>query len=106
MENVEILVDKIATFFEKEENWRALKDCWLENDRSDDLRKLLRKAIEEDKIYKIVEQECSGCGKHFHLKYCSDGNYEYIDEVCDCLATFHPVDGEPSFSEWMEHIKE
>lgn len=59
-----------------------------------------------EKIYKIVEQECSGCGKHFHLKYCSDGNYEYIDEVCDCLATFHPVDGEPSFGEWMNHIKE
>ena len=65
------------------------------------------KALEEKYgTYKIVEQECGGCGKHFHLKYCSDGNYEYIDEVCDCLATFHPVDGEPSFSEWMEHIKE
>ena len=39
------LVDKIASFFETEENWRALKECWLENDRSDDLRKLLRKAL-------------------------------------------------------------
>ena len=62
--------------------------------------------IKAKKIYKTVEQECSGCGKHFYLKYCSDGNYEYIGEVCDCLATFHPVDGEPSFAEWMEHIKE
>lgn len=62
--------------------------------------------IKENKIYKTVEQECSGCGKHFYLKYCSDGNYEYIGEVCDCLATFHPVDGEPSFGEWIKQIKE
>ena len=41
------LVDKIANFFEKEENWRALKNCWLENDRSEDLRSLLYKAIKE-----------------------------------------------------------
>ena len=39
------LVDKIASFFEEEENWKALKNCWLENDRSDDLRKLLYKAL-------------------------------------------------------------
>lgn len=59
-----------------------------------------------DKIYKTVEQECHGCGKHFYLEYCSDGTYEYVGEVCDCLATFHPVDGELSFAEWMEHIKD
>ena len=41
------LVDKIASFFEREENWRALKNCWLENDRSNDLRNLLRKALKE-----------------------------------------------------------
>ena len=41
------LVNKIASFFEKEENWKKLKNCWLENDRSDDLRKLLHKAIRE-----------------------------------------------------------
>lgn len=39
------LIDKIASFFEREENWKALKVCWLENDRSDDLRKLLHKAL-------------------------------------------------------------
>ena len=39
------VVDKIATFFEKEEHWSALKRCWIENDRSDDLRKLLMEAI-------------------------------------------------------------
>ena len=47
MEDIEIIVDKIATFFEEERNWRALKNCWLENDRSDDLRRLLYKAIKE-----------------------------------------------------------
>ena len=85
--------------------WKSCsEDCPVFGKYFDDLAKII---IERDtKIYKIVEQECSGCGKHFHLKYCSDGNYEYIDEVCDCLATFHPVDGEPSFAEWIEHIKE
>lgn len=39
------LIDKIASFFEREENWVALKNCWLENDRSDDLRKLLYKTL-------------------------------------------------------------
>lgn len=47
METNEELVDKIANFFEKEDNWPALKNCWLENGRSDDLRKLLHKAIKE-----------------------------------------------------------
>lgn len=47
METNEELVDKIANFFEKEDNWSALKNCWLENGRSDDLRKLLHKAIKE-----------------------------------------------------------
>ena len=39
------LVDDIARFFEKEENWKALKECWLENGKSDDLRILLHKAL-------------------------------------------------------------
>lgn len=45
-ENYE-LVDKIASFFEREENWDALKRCWLENGRSDDLRRLLTKALKD-----------------------------------------------------------
>lgn len=45
METNEELVDKIASFFEKEDNWHALKNCWLENGRSDDLRSLLREAM-------------------------------------------------------------
>lgn len=68
-------------------------------------RELWKKARNTDKTYTTVEQECDGCGKHFYLKYCSDGTYEYIGEVCDCLASFHPVNGEPSISEWIEQIK-
>lgn len=46
METNEELVDKIASFFEKEDNWRALmRNCWLENGRSDNLRSLLREAM-------------------------------------------------------------
>ena len=41
------LVDKIASFFEMEENWKELKNCWLEDGRSDDFRKLLYRAINE-----------------------------------------------------------
>ena len=58
-----------------------------------------------DKIYKTVEQVCEGCGNHFYLKYCSDGTYEYVGEICDCTSTFHPVEGEPSPSEWIETLK-
>lgn len=39
------LVDKIASFFEKEENWKQLKTCWLEDDHSGDLRKMLFEAL-------------------------------------------------------------
>ena len=45
--NIDIVVDKIAGYFEKETNWLALRSCWLNNDRSEDLRKLLKKALEE-----------------------------------------------------------
>ena len=48
MENADKLVDKIASFFEQEENWQALKECWWIDGRSDDLRKLLKKAIMEE----------------------------------------------------------
>ena len=41
------LVDKIASFFERDENWGALKGCWLVNGRSNDFRKLLHAALKE-----------------------------------------------------------
>ena len=41
------LVDKIASFFEEDDNWTALKQCRLEDGRSNDLRILLHKALKE-----------------------------------------------------------
>ena len=41
------LVDKIASFFEREENWSVLKGCWLENGKSNCFRKLLHEALKE-----------------------------------------------------------
>lgn len=58
-----------------------------------------------DKKYKVVEQVCEVCGKHFYLRYCSDGSYEYIGDTCDCEEFFRPIDGEPSISEWLEKLK-
>ena len=42
----EEIIDQIASYCEK--NWSKLKDCWLENGYSFDLRRLLRKALEEE----------------------------------------------------------
>lgn len=39
------LVNKIASFFEVEENWRALHNCWLEDGKSYGLRGLLYRAV-------------------------------------------------------------
>ena len=58
-----------------------------------------------DMVYRIAEQECHGCGKHFYLKYYSDGTYEYIGEICDCDIGFSPVEGELSISEWLEYLE-
>jgi hypothetical protein len=42
------LVDKIARFFEKDDNWKYLKrDCWLMNGYSTELRRMLYEAIKE-----------------------------------------------------------
>lgn len=41
------LVDKIASFFETEENWIELKLACKINDRSEALRNLLREALKE-----------------------------------------------------------
>lgn len=42
-ENNEELIDKIANHLEK--NWGRLKECWLSNGISDDLRNLLKEAL-------------------------------------------------------------
>lgn len=44
----EEIIDQIASFFERPSNWHLLKNAWLENGYSIDLRKLLRKALEEE----------------------------------------------------------
>ena len=42
------LVDKIASYLEREENWARLKHrCWLIGDRSDELRELLHEALKD-----------------------------------------------------------
>lgn len=47
MEDIEMLVDKIASFLEQEENWTSLKSAWMLNGRSETLRNLLQKALNE-----------------------------------------------------------
>lgn len=44
-ENNEELVNKIANYFEKDDNWRKLKECWMYNGRSEDFRRLLKEAL-------------------------------------------------------------
>lgn len=44
----EEIIDQIASFFEQPSNWYLLRNAWLENGYSLDLRRLLRKALEEE----------------------------------------------------------
>ena len=42
----EELIDKIATYFEKDENWDYLKrDVWIIGGRSGELRRMLRESL-------------------------------------------------------------
>ena len=79
-------------------------DICLTNDKTGWIFPMKRKDSIMKKTYKVVEQECENCGKHFHLRYCSDGNYEYIDESCECESGFHPVEDEQSISEWIDTL--
>ena len=54
--------------------------------------------------YKIVEQECDQCGKHFKIRYWGNGSYTYETETCECESEFHPVD-DMSMSEWLKTIR-
>ena len=47
MEDIEMLVDKIASYFETEEHWIELKYACMINNRSEALRNLLRDALKE-----------------------------------------------------------
>lgn len=43
------LVDKVASYFERnDKHWHQLHTCWIVNGRSDDLRALLREALNDD----------------------------------------------------------
>ena len=42
------IIDQIASFFEQPSNWYLLRNVWLENGYSPHLRRLLRKALEEE----------------------------------------------------------
>lgn len=35
----------LSSFFEREENWHKMKECWLENGKSKDFRCLMKKAL-------------------------------------------------------------
>lgn len=80
-------------------------DVCFSNNKTGWLFPMKRKNVGMNKTYKIVEQICESCGKHFYLNYCSDGTYRYVEGTCDCEADFHPVDGEPTISEWIKTLK-
>ena len=52
----------------------------------------------------IVTMECSRCGDEFEVRYLRDGTYEYLRTPCECEADFHPLNGEPSISEWLASL--
>lgn len=35
----------MSEFFFKEENWHKMKECWLENGKSKDFRRLMKEAL-------------------------------------------------------------
>lgn len=56
-----------------------------------------------DTKQKIVEQQCTSCGRIFALMYHSNGKYTYLDDPCECEAEFIPLG--PSIYEWIEQLK-
>lgn len=54
-----------------------------------------------------VMQECESCGALFYVEHCSNGTYEYMNDVCECESEFHPYFfNEPTLSEFMSMFKE
>ena len=39
------LASVLSSFFEREENWHKMKECWLENGKSKDFQRLMEEAI-------------------------------------------------------------
>ncbi len=49
-----------------------------------------------------VMQRCESCGALFYVEYYSDGKYEYMNDVCECEAEFHPhFSDTPTLMEFM-----
>ena len=39
------LTSVLSSFFESEENWHKMKECWLENGKSKDFQHLMKEAL-------------------------------------------------------------
>ena len=39
------LASVLSSFFESGENWHKMKECWLENGKSKDFRRLMKEAL-------------------------------------------------------------
>lgn len=39
------LASVLSSFFECEENWHKMKECWLENGKSKDFQRLMKEAL-------------------------------------------------------------
>lgn len=39
------LASVLSSFFEREENWHKMKECWLENGKSKDFQRLMKEAL-------------------------------------------------------------
>ncbi len=39
------LANALSRFFEKEDNWHEMKECWLSNGQSDEFQNLMKEAL-------------------------------------------------------------
>lgn len=103
MKTNEELVDKIASFFEKEDNWHALKECWLENGRSNDLRRLLHKAYEEVENFERMESKIKVL--IYDIKWDTDGEKvnlpKKVEHTFDGYNDINDEDLLGEIAEWL-----
>lgn len=52
----------------------------------------------------IVMQECRNCGCKFPARYYENAMC-YVG-ACECESDFSPIEGQPSFNEWMDSIRQ
>ena len=55
----------------------------------------------------VVRQKCNNCGMEFDVIYHKNGTYKYLpnQSICNCEASFHPIDGQPTIAEWIKDIE-